>query len=138
MPLARLAELITRPDELTISQTDYEILVERKDDFALLCAFYDGVAKPTDSPFGREICGWDDNRLISLQQMPDGLTVVNRFEISDDKKQLRVITTVASDAARMPFTLSHYYWRIERIPPTYECIETLSMKRVCSTGKLTP
>lgn len=138
MPLARLAELITRPDELTISQTDYEILVERKDDFALLCAFYDGVARPTDSPFGREICGWDDNRLISLQQLPDGLTVINRFEISDDLKQLRVITTVASDTARVPFTLNHYYWRIERIPPTYECIETLSMKRVCSTGKLTP
>lgn len=138
MPLARLAELITRPDELTISQTEYEILVERKDDFALLCSFYDGTAKPTDSLFGREICGWDGPRLISLQELPDGLSVVNRFEVSEDRKQLRVITTVASNTARVPFTLEHYYWRIEKIPPTYECIETLSMKRVCSTGKLTP
>ena len=138
MPLARLAELITRPDELTISQTEYEILVERKDDFALLCSFFNGVAKPTDSLFGREICGWDGARLISLQELPDGLSVVNRFEVSEDRKQLRVVTTVASNTARVPFTLNHYYWRIEKIPPKYECIETLSMKRVCSTGKLTP
>lgn len=138
MPLARLAEMITRYDELTISQTEYEVLVEREEDFALLCAFYDGVAKPTDSPFGREICGWDDGRLISLQEMPEGLSVVHRFEVSEDKKQLRVITTVSSDTARVPFTLNHYYWKIEKLPPTYECIETLSMKRVCSTGQLTP
>lgn len=138
MPLARLAELITRYDELTISQTEYEILVEREDDFALLCAFFDGVAKPTDSPFGREVCGWDDGRLISLQEMPEGLAVVHRFEVSEDKKQLRVITTVSSDTARVPFTLNHYYWKTQKLPPAYECIETLSMKRVCSTGQLTP
>ena len=39
MPLARLLELITRTDELTISQTEHEILVERRDDFSLMCAF---------------------------------------------------------------------------------------------------
>ena len=49
MPLARLAELITRQDELTISQTDHEILIERQDDFALFCAFYDGVAETTNN-----------------------------------------------------------------------------------------
>ena len=138
LPLARLAELITRPDELTISQTEHEILVERKDDFAIFCSFFDGIAKPTDSAFGKEICGWDGDRLISLLELPDGLRVMYRFSISEDRKQLRVITTVSSDTARMPFTLRHYYWRFEKIPPKYECIETLSMKRVCSTGTLTP
>ncbi len=138
MPLARLAELITRPDELTISQTEHEILVERRDDFALFCAFFDGVAKPSDSAFGKELCGWDGDRLINLLELPDGLSVMHRFSISEDKQQLRVITTVASDTARMPFTLTHFYWRFEKIPPRYECIETLSMKRVCSTGRLTP
>ena len=39
VPLARLVELNTRTDELTISQTQHEIFVERKDDFSLLCAF---------------------------------------------------------------------------------------------------
>ncbi len=138
MPLARLVELITRTDQLSISQTEYEILIERRDDFSLLCAFFDGVAKPTDNAFGKEICGWDGNRLISLNELPDGLRIVHRFEMSEDRKQLRVITTVSSDTAPMPFTLNHFYWRTQKIPGKYECIETLSMKRVCSTGKLGP
>jgi hypothetical protein len=62
MPLARLVELITRTDELGISQTDYEILIERRDDFSLLCAFFDGVAKPTESAFGVETC--DYHRIV--------------------------------------------------------------------------
>jgi hypothetical protein len=136
MPLARLVELITRRDELTISQTEHEILVEREDDFALLCAFFDGVAKPTESAFGRETCGWDGDRLVSVMQFPDGLTVIHRFQTSEDRKQLRVITTAASDTSPIPFTLTHNYWRIEKRPGSFECIETLSMKRVCSTGKV--
>ena len=136
LPLARLVELITRSDELTISQTEYEILVERRDDFSLMCAFYDGIAKPTDSAFGRETCGWDGDRLISVHELPDGLNVIHQFHTSEDRKQLRVITTATSKTAPMPFTVTHYYWRIERLPGRFECIETLSMKRVCSTGKL--
>ena len=136
LPLARLVELITRTDELTISQTEYEILVERRDDFSLLCAFFDGVAKPTDSAFGKETCGWDGDRLISLHELPDGLRVIHRFQTSKDRKQLRVITTASSDTAPMPFTVSRYFWRIEKRPGKFECIETLSMNRVCSTGRL--
>ena len=136
MPIVRLVELITRSDELTISQTEHEILVERRDDFSLMCAFFDGVAKPTDSAFGRESCGWDGDRLISVNEFPDGLRVIHQFQTSENRKQLRVITTATSNTAPMPFTISHYYWRIEKIPGKFECIETLSMKRVCSTGKL--
>ncbi len=136
IPIARLAELITRPDVLTISQTEHEILVERRDDFSLMCAFYDGVAKSTESAFGSETCGWDGNRLISVHDMPDGLRVMHRFHVSDNRRELRVITTVTSSTAPMPFTMSHYYWRFEKIPSKLECIETLSMKRVCSTGRL--
>lgn len=138
MPLVRLVELITRTDQLTISQTEYEVLIERRDDFALLCAFFDGVAKPIDSAFGKETCGWDGDRLISVIEFPGGLRVVHRIERSEDRKQLRVITTASSATAPMPFTMQHYYWRIQKIPGKYECIETLSMKRVCSTGKLKP
>ena len=136
MPLARLVELITRTDELTISQSEHEILVERRDDFSLMCAFFDGVAKPTDSAFGKEVCGWDEDRLISLHELPGGLRVIHQFQISENRQQLRVITTAASDTAPMPFTISHYYWRIQKAPGKFECIETLSMKRVCSTGEL--
>ncbi len=138
MPLARLAEEITRQDELTISQTDHEILIEREDDFALFCAFYDGVAETTNNMFGKEVCGWDGDRLINYLQLPDGLRVLHRFAISEDRKQLRVVTTVSSDTSKIPITLERYFWRFEKITPKYKCIETLSMKRVCSTGEVSP
>ena len=136
VPIARLAELITRPDELTISQTEHEILVERRDDFSLHCAFFDGVAKPHESPFGMEYCGWEGNRLISVNDFPDGLRVVHQFHTSEDREELRVITTVSSDEAPIPFTISHFYYRFEKPPGKFQCVETLSMKRVCSTGEL--
>ncbi len=136
IPIARLAEIITRPDELTIAQSEHEILVERRDDFSLQCAFYDGVAKPVESVFGKEHCGWNGNRLISVHDMPDGLQVMHRFHVSDNRRELRVITTVSSSTAPMPITISHYYWRYEKPPRKFACIETLSMKRVCSTGDL--
>lgn len=136
IPIARLAEIITRPDELTISQSEHEILVERRDDFSLQCAFYDGVAKPVESVFGKEHCGWNGNRLISVHDMPDGLQVMHRFHVSDNRRELRVITTVSSSSAPVPITISHYYWRYEKPPRKFACIETLSMKRVCSTGDL--
>jgi len=136
IPIARLAEIITRPDELTIAQSEHEILVERRDDFSLQCAFYDGVAKPVESVFGNEHCGWNGNRLISVHDMPDGLQVMHRFHVSDNRRELRVITTVSSSTAPMPITISHYYWRYEKPPRKFACIETLSMKRVCSTGNL--
>jgi hypothetical protein len=134
--LARLAELITRPQVLTISQNEHEITIERKDDFSLLCAFYDGVAKGTDSEYGTEICGWDGDQLVSHLVLPDGLQVTHRFTVSEDREQLRVVTTVASSRARVPFTLSRFYRKFERLPPDFNCIETLSMKRVCSTGEI--
>lgn len=138
MPIVRLVELITRTDELAISQTEHEILVERRDDFALLCAFFDGVAKPTESAFGSETCGWDGKQLISVHDFPDGLRVIHQFDTSEDGQELRVITTASSKTAPMPFTMTYYYRRFEKIRSPYECIETLSMKRVCSTGELAP
>jgi hypothetical protein len=134
--LARLAERITRPQVLTISQNDQEITVDRKDDFSLLCAFYDGVAKGTESDYGTEICGWDGDQLVSHLVLPDGLQVTHRFTVSADRQQLRVVTTVSSNTARLPFTLRRYYRKFERMPPDFNCIETLSMKRVCSTGEI--
>ena len=134
--LARLAELITRPQVLTISQNDQEITVDRKDDFSLLCAFYDGVAKGTESAYGTEICGWDGDQLVSHLILPDGLQVTHRFTVSEDRQQLRVVTTVSSSTARLPFTLGRFYKKFERLPPDFNCIETLSMKRVCSTGEI--
>jgi hypothetical protein len=138
LAIARLAELITRPDELTISQNEREIFVERKDDYSILCAFHNGVAKAASSQYGAEICGWDGNDLVSNLVLPDGLQVTHRFTISPDGGQLRVVTTVASSTSRLPFSLRRFYTKFSRPSSGFNCIETLSMKRVCSTGEIRP
>jgi hypothetical protein len=136
--LARLVQEITKPDVLTISQDDYEVRVARKDDFAMSCSFYDGIAQGTNSPYGTEVCNWDGESLISHLVLPDGLLISHHFTISADGNYLRVITTASSGATRTPFTLHRYYMRFEAPPRAFNCIETLSMKRVCSTGEIKP
>ena len=136
--LARLVEEITRPDVLTIMQDDFEIRVARKDDFDLSCTFFDGVAQGTDSPYGTEVCSWDGNSLVSHLVLPGGLTITSHITMSADRGYLRVITTAKSSATRTPFTLHRYYIRFEAPPNAFNCIETLSMKRVCSTGEIAP
>ena len=134
--LARLAEEITRLDRLTISQNENLIRVDRKDDFAMECAFYDGIAKGIESGFGTEICGWDGDQLVSHLVLPGGLQITHRLTVSGNRQQLRIVTTVSSSTSRVPFTLRRFYSRYERLPPDYNCVETLSMKRVCSTGEI--
>jgi hypothetical protein len=134
--IARLADEITRLQVLTISQNENEISIARKDDYAIFCAFYDGLAKSTESGFGTELCGWDGDHLVSNVTLPDGLQITHRFAVSQDRKRLRVVTTVKSSAAPIPFTLSRFYTRFEALPADFNCVETLSMRRVCSTGDL--
>jgi len=134
--IARLADEITRLQVLTVSQSDKEISIARKDDYAIFCAFYDGVAKTTESGFGAELCGWDGDHLVSNVTLPDGLQITHRFAVSPDRKRLRVTTTVNSKAAPIPFTLNRFYTRFEALPSDFNCVETLSMRRVCSTGDL--
>ena len=138
LALARLADLITRPNVLTISQSEHEISVEREGDFAMFCEFYNGVAQGTETNYGTEVCGWDGQQFVSDLILPDGLLVSHRFTIAPDGENMHVATTVSSSATRVPFTLTRFYTRFE--PPTskYNCIETLSRKRVCSTREDSP
>lgn len=138
LALARLAEQITSPDVLTIIQSEHEISIEREDDFAMLCAFYGGRAKDTQNDYGIEICGWDGEQLVSNLVLPDGLQVIYRFTISEDGQQLRVVTTVASNTSRVPFTLRRFYTKFVRPPSDFNCVETFSMNRVCDTSEITP
>ena len=136
--LAQLAELITRPDVLTITQDEYEISIARKDDFSMLCEFYDGYAKRTDSDYGTEVCDWNNKQLVSHLVLPDGLLVSHRFTLSVDGKNLHVSTTISSNATRTPFTLNRVYMKFDPPESDFNCVATMSMKRVCSTGELFP
>jgi len=133
--LARLAEQITDPDVLTISQSEHEIVIERKDDYAILCAFYDGAAQATVTGQGTEICGWDGQDLVAQLSLPGELDIAHRFTVSEQLGELRVTTTISAPSSRVPFEISRYYRRFERLPPDHNCIETLSKRRVCSYGR---
>jgi hypothetical protein len=136
LALAQLADLITQVDTLTIAHSEHQISVERKGDFAISCEFYDGVAQGPATEYGNEICGWDGHQFVSRLILPDGLRVSHRFTMSTDGKSLHVATSVSSSATSKPFTLDRYYNQFERPASEFNCIETLSMKRVCSTGEI--
>jgi hypothetical protein len=136
--LARLIDEISRPDVITISQDDYEVRIAREDDFALSCSFYNGVAQGTESPYGTEVCTWQGNDLVSHLVLPDDLTISRRYTMSQDGQYLREITSATSSATRSPLVLQRFYIKFEAPPRAFNCIETLSMKRVCSTGELEP
>jgi len=136
LALARLADMITQVDTLTIDQSEHQISVERKGDFAISCEFYNGIAQGPATEYGDEICGWDGHQFVSRLILPDGLRVSHRFSMSADGKSLHVSTTVSSSATTTPFTLDRYYNQFERPASEFNCIETLSMKRVCSTGEI--
>lgn len=138
LALAHLADEITSLDVLTIAQNEHEISIERKDDFAMWCAFHDGVATDTDNAYGVEICGWDGEQLVSNLTLPDGLQVTHRFTVSEDGKDMRVVTTVSSSSSRLPFTLRRFYTKFDRPASDFNCVETFSKKRVCSTGEIVP
>jgi hypothetical protein len=136
--LAKFAELITRPDVLTITQDEFEIKISRKDDFTMLCEFYEGYAKRTESEFGAEVCSWNGHQLLSHLVLPDGLLVSHRFTVAANGMSLHVSTTISSSASRVPFTVNRVYMKFEPPESGFNCVETLSMKRVCSTGEITP
>ena len=136
LALAQLADMITQVDTLTITQSEHQISVERKGDYAISCEFYEGVAQGPETEYGNEICGWDGHQFVSRLVLPDGLRVSHRFTMSTDGKSLHVSTTVSTSATTTPFTLDRYYNQFERPVSAFNCIETLSMKRVCSTGEI--
>lgn len=138
LALARLADEITRFRTFSISQTENEISVEREDDFDIFCEFYGEVAQGTITDYGVEICGWNGDQFISRLILPDGLLVSHRFTIAPDSQNLNVATTVSSTTTGMSFTLSRFYTKYEPSPSQFDCIDTLSRNRVCTTGEGSP
>lgn len=138
LALARLADELTRPRYFTISQTENEISVEREDDFDISCQFQDGVAQGAANSYGQEICGWDGDIFISRLFLPDGLLVSHRYTVAPEGDELHIATTVSLRYTGMSFTLSRFYNKTERSPSMFNCVDTLSMNRVCTTEEGSP
>ena len=129
--MARLADSITRSDTLMIEHDIEKILVERQEDFALTCEFNNSTAQQFESTLGKEVCGWDGNKMVFHVALPDGLTITHRLTLSPDAQELNVATTVTSPYSSTPYTLNRFYYRFDPLPSPYECTQTLSRKKVC-------
>lgn len=134
LALARLAELVTRPTVLTISQGETELKVARDGDYDMSCQFVEGMAYGSENLYGAEACGWQGEQFVSRLVLPEGLVVNHRFTIAPDQDNLHVATTVSQRGIPIPFTLNRFYTRFVPVPSANDCLETLSRKRVCTRG----
>lgn len=130
--LAQLAEEITRPVSLEITQTDSTIRVNREENFALICNFRANNNAVSIGTYGTEQCGWNADRMIFYTILPDSLTILHRLTLSPDAQELNIITTLNSSYATVPFSLSHFYHRYEKTPSQFDCTLTLTRNQVCT------
>lgn len=129
--LARFTEEITRMPVLQIDQDRSRVQIDRENDFALLCEFFNRQTAVTETPFGQEQCGWNGDQLLFLLTLQSGLSIYYQVTLSPDGRQLNITTTVTSDQVSTPMTISNYYRRYDIPENDIDCILTLTRNNVC-------
>jgi hypothetical protein len=133
--LGRLAEMVTKATVLTITQTDSQIIIERDDDFALVCEF--GMTRKSETELGQELCGWFGEQLAFEIDLPEGLRVSHLLTLAAKGDRLNLATTVYSKHARQPFSLNRVYVPFEPLEDhQYDCEYTLVNQTTCTRGEL--
>ena len=130
--LGQLAERIGQATVLDISQRDSHIVIQRNDDFSLICDFDDMQRKA--SMIGAEACAWDEDQLIIRIALPDGLNVGHKLSIAADRSRLNIATTVWIEGVGYPFTLNRVYMPFEPGEGLYHCEYTIARQTTCSLG----
>ena len=132
--LGTLADASTQSTVLTIDQSIDHISVKRSGDYALTCDF---LAPVNDLAIGQESCGLDSNgHLVFATQLPEGLTVINRYSLAKGgqtltSKRLMVSTTLVSAKIGQSFSLNRVYMLFPPGKGLYACEYTLEKKKVC-------
>ena len=134
--LARMAEIVTEPQLLDITQTENRLNVKREGSFALDCEFLDGKWRTRESALGTETCGWDGHQVLFYLGLPDGLSIYHRFTLGPEGERIKVATTLRSSQVSWPFTLDRVYRRYDPAASGIRCKQTLSKGRVCTTEQL--
>jgi len=129
--LARLAEYVSRQTTLNITQTLDEIRITRRNDSTLVCGLGYEVIQTFANEFGVEACGWDQQQLVFQTTLPGELSIVHRFNVSSNRKELNLIITINS-RNRESFSLVQAFTRYDAPAPDIQCDQTLSRGRVCS------
>jgi len=129
--LARLTEYVSRQTTLNITQTLDEIRITRRNDSTLVCGLGYEVIQTFANEFGVEACGWDQQQLVFQTTLPGELSIVHRFNVSSNRKELNLIITINS-RNRESFSLVQAFTRYDAPAPDIQCDQTLSRGRVCS------
>jgi len=128
--LGRLTEKIAQATVLTIAQEDDHIVINRNDDFALVCDF--GEMGWKENAIGIEGCAWDEDQLAFQIALPDGLSVFHQFSIAADRSRINVATTVKVSGISYPFTLNRVYMPFEPGEGMFECTYTIANQTTCT------
>ncbi|MEZ7973210.1 MAG: hypothetical protein QMC00_07630 [Pseudomonadales bacterium] len=128
--LGRLTEKIAQATVLTITQKDDHIVINRNDDFALVCDF--GEMGWKENTIGIEGCIWDEDQLAFQVALPDGLSVYQQFSIAADRSRINVATTVNVSGVSYPFTLNRVYMPFQPGEGLYECTYTIANQTSCT------
>lgn len=132
MGLGQLAEMISSAGLLTIAQQQNQIIIERNDDFSLVCHF--DKAQHLESRLGQERCGWLQDRLRFDINLPEGLSVSHLLTMAPGGHLLNLATTVKSTRTSQPFTLNRVYLPVEPLQDLYNCQFSLENKTSCTLG----
>ena len=133
--LARFTEEITQMPLLQIDQDRSRMRINRENDFALLCEFFNQQMAVTQTPFGTEQCGWNGNQLLFQLVLDDGLRIFYQVTLAPNEQQLNITTTVSSDGVSTPMTISNYYRRYAIPENNIDCILTLTRNNVCQRAQ---
>lgn len=129
--LARFAELISRHNDIYITQTGDEVRIKRDGEADLVCHTGDEFIRSDSGRLGSEACGWSGDQLLFQINLPGSISVLYRFSVSDDRNDLNLQKRISS-GDNMAFDLEEYFTRYETMSQQYECIQTLTRGRVCS------
>jgi hypothetical protein len=115
---------------LTITQEDDHIVINRNDDFALICNF--GEMGWKENAIGIEGCTWNEDQMAFQIALPDGLSVFHQFSIAADRSRINVATTVKVSGIPRPFTLNRVYMPFEPGEGMFECTYTIANQTSCT------
>jgi hypothetical protein len=116
---------------MRIYQTTDEIKVEKEGDADLICSTWGDAGTSFTSEFGSEVCGWDGEQLVFRIRLPEGVEILHRFSVSDDREWLNMATSVSNSGAD-PFTLIQFFRRYEAPGEDFSCIQTITRGNSCS------
>ena len=133
LALAKMAELVTASDLLVVHQDIAFVRIDRENSFALVCDIRDGQTSATQ--LGQETCWWDGQQLHFYIELPEGLSIRHRFVRSADGALLAQRTRLSTRGTQRDFEVSRIFARFEPGNRGYQCIDTLSRGRVCSTER---